>query len=241
MWALGQRVLDLLYPPRCPGCETRGEGVGFCPRCAAEAPPVRSPMCSACGVPFAGAGADHLCSRCLTRRPQFDMARSCAVYRSTGDTGSTLAAALHRYKYHRDVTLAPVLGDLLAERCPLPPQYDLVLPVPLHLSRLRWRGFNQSLLLARPLARRFGLPLDPFVLLRTRATRPQVHLDETDRRRNITGAFAVRDRGAVRGRRILLVDDVYTTGATVDECARTLRRAGARHIDVLVLARAVLQ
>src|SRR3989304_6221066 len=126
MWALGRRTLDLLYPPRCPGCDTRVEHLGFCPPRVVETAPVRSPMCPACGIPFAGPfGNDHLCGRCLTRRPRFDRARACAVYRGTGDTGSTLAVALHRYKYNRDVTLAPVLGKLLAERCPLPCEYDL--------------------------------------------------------------------------------------------------------------------
>jgi len=119
--------------------------------------------------------------------------------------------------------------------------HDLLVPVPLHLRRLRWRGFNQALLLTRPLAQRCGARLDPFVLARTRPTSPQVGLDEAARRRNIAGAFAVRDPAVVRRRSVLLIDDVYTTGATVEECARVLRRAGASRVDVLVLARAVLQ
>jgi ComF family protein len=145
---------------------------------------------------------------------------------------------LQRFKYGRDVTLAPVLGALLVERCPLPVDHDLLIPVPLDLERLRWRGFNQALALGRILAARRHRPLHPMALRRCRITPPQVGLNEAERRRNIAGAFAVRDRAAVRGRTILLVDDVMTTGATVDECAKTLRRAGARRVDVLVLARA---
>jgi ComF family protein len=148
-----------------------------------------------------------------------------------------LATALHRYKYGRDVTLAPILARLLTRGCPHRPEYDLLIPVPLHVSRLRWRGFNQSLLLTKELARSWEMPLDPFVLRRCRSTPPQVGLDERARRRNVRGAFTVVDRTSIKGRSVLLVDDVFTTGATVNECAATLRRAGARCVDVLVLAR----
>jgi ComF family protein len=114
------------------------------------------------------------------------------------------------------------------------------MPVPLHVSRLRWRGFNQAQLLATPLARQAGVPLDALSLERIRHTRPQVELTEAERRRNVAHAFRVTRPGRVHRRRILLVDDVYTTGATVDECSRELKRAGAASVDVLVLARAVL-
>ena len=136
------------------------------------------------------------------------------------------------------MTLARVLGRFLAAHCPLPIDHDLVVPVPLHLERLRWRGFNQALSLARALVPRGDARLAPMALVRQRATAAQVGLGEADRRHNIRGAFAVSDRARVRGRRVLLVDDVMTTGATADECAGTLRRAGARQVDVLVLARA---
>jgi ComF family protein len=152
---------------------------------------------------------------------------------------SPLASVLHRYKYGRDVTLAEVLADLVQRCCPHPLEHDLLIPVPLHPVRLRWRGFNQALLLAQPLGRTWGVPVDAFALRRSRATPPQVGLDERARRRNVQGAFAVAPGAAIKDRRILLVDDVFTTGATVDECAATLRRAGARCVDVLVLARAL--
>jgi ComF family protein len=150
-----------------------------------------------------------------------------------------LARVLHDYKYQRDVTLAPLLADFLIERCPLPIDHDLIVPVPLHRDRLRWRGFNQSHLLARRLGQHFAVRVDPFLLIRARPTPPQVGLDESDRRRNVAGAFAAPRPTALTGRSALLVDDVYTTGATVEECARVLKRAGARRVDVLVLARAV--
>jgi ComF family protein len=229
-------ALDFVFPPRCPACAERTKHVALCDTCAAAIAPARSPLCPSCGESFPGSGPDHCCSRCLRRSPHFARARACALY--CHDRHSPLIDVLHRFKYGRDVTLAPVLGAFLADHCPLPDDHDLVIPVPLDLERLRWRGFNQAAVLARVLAARRRRPLRPMALQRCRVTPPQVGLGEDERRRNIAGAFAVRDRAAVRRRTILLVDDVMTTGATVDECAKTLRRAGARRVDVAVLARA---
>ena len=120
-------------------------------------------------------------------------------------------------------------------------EYDLIVPVPLHLHRLRWRGFNQAQFLAHALARDVGVPVDALSLRRVRATHPQVQLNEGERRRNVRHAFRVTRPRRVRGQRVLLFDDVYTTGATVEECSRALLQAGAAGVDVLVLARAVLR
>jgi len=229
-------ALDLLFPPRCPACERRTERVALCAACSSAIVPARSPLCPVCGESFPGGGPDHRCTRCLVRPPHFARARACALYRS--DQRNPLVEALHRFKYGRDITLAPLLGAYLDEHCPLPVDHDLLLPVPLDLERLRWRGFNQAAMLARSVAARRRRPFDAMLLRRQRATPPQVGLGESERRRNMAGAFAVRDRSAVRNRTILLVDDVMTTGATVEECAKTLHRAGARRVDVLVLARA---
>jgi ComF family protein len=164
------------------------------------------------------------------------------VYDALTEGFHPLTAVLHRYKYRREVNLAPTLARLLSERAPLQiAGYDIIVPVPLHLDRLRWRGFNQAQLLAAPLARRHGVVLNPFVLERIRATVPQVELNGADRRRNVARAFRVTQPRDVHGRNILLVDDVYTTGATAEECTRALLRAGAGAVDVLVLARAVLR
>lgn len=198
-------------------------------------------MCALCGDPFAGAGSDHLCHRCLTRRPAFGVARACATYAAGNVQTGPLKRALQRYKYSPDVSVAPTLGRVLREHCPFDlSTYDLLIPVPLHIERLRWRGFNQALLLIRSFDRRERTATDPFALERVRATAPQVELDDDARRHNVRAAFRVPDSRRVRGRRILLVDDVYTTGATANECSRTLQHAGAAHVDVLVLARAVL-
>jgi ComF family protein len=233
------KILDVLFPPRCPACARHLASRSVCSSCLAALAFIQSPLCPICGLPFAGAGRDHRCTHCLARPPQYDSARACVGYETSSERPSTIAAIVHRYKYARDVTLAPILGELLADRYRARSGHDLIVPVPLHISRLRWRGFNQALLLAKPLARKTKAPLAPFALRRTRPTRPQVGLDEPGRRRNIARAFDVRHPEQVRSRSILLVDDVYTTGATVNECARMLRRAGAERVDVFVLARAV--
>jgi ComF family protein len=172
----------------------------------------------------------------MQRQPHFQRARACALYRR--GVPSPLIDTLHRFKYERDVTLAPPLGAYLSAHCPLSLDHDLIVPVPLDLERLRWRGFNQAAMLAEILGRRGSHPVAPRALQRRRVTPPQVGLGEEERRRNVAGAFAVRDRAVVRHRRVLLVDDVMTTGATVNECAKVLRRAGAAQVDVVVLARA---
>jgi len=197
---------------------------------------VTPPFCIRCGAPFTS-GPDHLCEPCLRDPPHFARARAAALYR--GDTTDPLATVIARYKYGLDATLAPILSELLWRNLPFDVDHDAVVPVPLHIDRLRWRGFNQASLLARGLARRCGATCAPAALQRLRPTAPQVGLGETERRHNIRGAFRVRDPDTVSGRSVLLVDDVYTTGATAKECARTLRRAGARRVDVLVLARAI--
>lgn len=169
------------------------------------------------------------------------MARAAAIYDAAATEDQPLKSVLQRYKYNRDVALAAPLGRLLSRACPLDvADYDVVVPVPLHLSRLRWRGFNQASLLARRVARRQQIPVDVFALERARATRPQVELDEKQRRSNVAAAFRVVRADRIRKRRVLLVDDVYTTGSTVNECSRVLRDAGAVRVDVLILARAIL-
>jgi ComF family protein len=153
-----------------------------------------------------------------------------------------LRKVVQKFKYGRRVSLGKPLGRLLVTGCEeflRECDVDLIIPVPLHSKRLRWRGFNQSVLLARQVSRVYGVSMDPFVLLRTKETPPQTQLSEDERRKNMRGAFAVNSDRSVDGKRILLIDDVYTSGATVNECSRTLRRAGAKEVYVLTLAHAV--
>ena len=230
-------MVDFLYPPRCPACRTRTLEVAFCSPCRERIRPAQSPFCTACGLPFAGVGPDHLCATCRLHPPRFRCARAGATF--DRHQPSPLVEVLARFKYARDITLAPVLSAFLIEHLPLALDHDLIIPIPLHPRRLRWRGFNQALPLAHAIGRAGQRRVDPFALVRSRSTPPQVGLGAADRRRNVRGAFAVRHRERVRGRTVLLVDDVMTTGATAHECARVLRSAGARAVDVVVLARAL--
>ena len=149
---------------------------------------------------------------------------------------------MQKFKYGRKVSLGKPLGRLMARGCQeflLESGADLIVPVPLHPKRLRWRGFNQSVLLARQISRACDMPMDPFVLVRHRETPPQTQLTEEERRKNMRGAFSLNPDRPIEDKKILLIDDIYTSGATVNECSRTLRRGGAADVYVLTLARAV--
>jgi len=236
-------ILDVLYPPSCLNCGAQTSDPDLCTSCRSSAPLIREPLCIACGIPFQTAsGPSHPCGRCLRDKPRFRRARACTTYATSERRTGAIAALVQRYKYNRDVSLAAALGRFLLDNSPLNvADYDVIVPVPLHQERLRWRGFNQALLLARRLARATKTTVDPFVLERVRPTPPQVELDETQRLRNVRNAFRVSRPECLKDRTVLLIDDVMTTGATADECSQTLKAAGARHVDVLVLARVLLQ
>ena len=216
----------------------------ICQQCTQQFVPIESPICTCCGIPFSSRqGVDHRCGGCLKRKPPYATARAAGVYEAV------LKKAIHRFKFDARLQLGIPLGDLLREtlqRFWAEEDFDLILPVPLHPRRLRQRGFNQAYLLARrwqaKIAQHETLPstisLERNLLVRTTYTRPQTGLDRKDRIQNLKGVFHVNNARKVSGKRILLVDDVHTTGATVNECAATLMRNGARRVDVLTLARA---
>lgn len=189
------------------------------------------------------ASIDYRCTRCHMRPPAFGKARALSVYRrAQGAPAGLLESIILRHKYAREQSLGRALTELLDEPLPLDlTEYNLVVPVPLHPTRLRWRRFNQSALLARAIAVEGHLALDLKTLVRVTFTQPQTSNDLAQRRRNVRNAFAVTGATAVRGKAILLVDDVITTGATADECAKTLLAAGARLVDVLAVARVIGQ
>jgi ComF family protein len=239
-------LVDWLYPPRCRACSGRiygRDGEYFCSRCWQEIRIVAHPLCSICGRPFPDAsGEDHECGICLSRRPYFAGARAWACYPRDELTEHPLRRVVQKFKYGRKVSLGKPLGQLMARGCGEfleQREIDVIVPVPLHPKRLRWRGFNQSVLLAREVSRLFEIPLDPFVLYRSKETPPQTQLKEDERRRNVRGAFSLNPQKPVKGKRVLLIDDVYTSGATVNECSRSLKRAGAKDVYVLTLARAI--
>jgi len=241
---LAHQLLNFFFPPRCAGCDARlplESDRRVCAPCLGRIGRLGGSLCDRCGVPIPGFGdgGSHRCARCLESPPSFRQARAIAAYEAHADTeNNVLASMIRRHKYGLDQSMGRAIAECLGDELPVHAEdYDLVMPVPLHPSRLRWRGFNQAALLAAPVARRLGCELDVRSLIRLVATTPQTAKDIQTRRRNVRNAFAVARPGRIANRRVLLVDDVMTTGATANECARTLRAAGARSVDVLTLAR----
>jgi len=215
-------------------------GHRVCAACLARIEPLPHRLCQVCGGPIESAeSGEERCARCIQHPPSFRRARAIARYRPAAeDEPGTLPALIRRHKYGLDQAVGRAIAEYLPGSLPLAREdYDVVMAVPLHWRRLWWRGFNQAALLGAEIARRLDLALDTAALVRVRWTAPQTARDQDERRRNVRRAFAVKHPGRVAGRRILLVDDVMTTGATADECARTLIQAGARRIDVFTLAR----
>ena len=215
----------------------------MCPACAADFVPIGSPLCPACGIVFKSShGPDHVCGECRRLPKHYRSARAAGIYEKS------LMTALQQLKYKGNVELARPLGRLLLSAflrwyAPEPP--DLIIPVPLHARKQRQRGFNQAWLLLREWQRSAvdGSPLfsagkfKKDLLIRNRMTRSQTTLSRRERQENVRGAFTLKDKSEVKGKSVLLVDDVYTTGATVNECARILTAAGAAQVDVLTVAR----
>jgi len=233
----GSALIDLLYPPHCAIClcETVA-GEHLCAACRKQAPVIAAPFCDTCSQPFSGQidGA-FTCPNCRERRFHFTCAA--ARYQSRG----VVRELVHRFKYNGKVHLRGVLIDWLAETLDDPrlqtPPCDRIVPVPLHATRQRERGFNQALILAEGLARRSGLSLSN-CLKRTRYTTTQTLFQREERMENLRGAFQMRQSNEVRNLHLLLIDDVLTTGSTVDECARVLMDAGAASVRVATVARA---
>lgn len=223
---LRDQFLNLLYPPRCVGC--RRIGVSLCAECIEQFPRVEPPFCARCGDQVV---AEGLCTRCRTSPLQIERIRAVVYFEGV------LREALHQLKYQGRTALAEPLGGLMAAYWVQHAlSADIVVPVPLHAARLRERGYNQAALLARAMTRRIGLALDEQTLVRERATAPQVDLDASQRKENVRGAFRCSAR-TLTGRRVLLVDDVCTTGATLEACAIALYEGGASSVQALTLAR----
>jgi ComF family protein len=229
-------VLDALLPPRCLSCgETVAEQGVLCAECWRAVTFIAPPYCARCGVPFPheGAALGSVCAGCIAEPPPFDRAR--AVFRYDEASRALVLAFKHADRTHT----APAYGRWLRRAgAELFDGADLVVPVPLHWTRLFARRYNQSALLAHAIRAAGGPPVDPDLLVRRRRTPSQGHLGRRARARNVERAFRLRAGAEVRGRHVVVVDDVMTTGATLAECARVLRRAGAARVDVLTLARA---
>lgn len=232
----GERLARILFPPTCPSCRRMVTRPGtVCGSCWPKIRFLEQPWCDVLGTPFPHEMGDGIISaQALANPPVFRRVRSAAVY-------DGVAGALVRQLKYRDAThLAPWLAEWMARAGrELLADTDIIVPVPLHRARFFARRFNQSAELARALARQSGKPFHPQALLRHRRTTEQAGLGARARNANVRGAFSVPDRQAllVGGKSVLLVDDVYTTGATVSAATRALTRAGARAVDVLTFAR----
>lgn len=230
---LFRSLLDFALPPRCGGCGTIVEEVdSFCAECWRKLEFLGPGGCTRCGLPLRATDAD-LCAVCLVKPPRLDRIRAAVAY---DDISRSIAM---RLKYGRKVALArtmsrymrPLIGDMPAEA--------LIVPVPLHRSRLWNRGFNQSAIVARELSRRTGVPVALDALQRVRATPPLKGLNMRQRRRTVAGAFRASKSAELRGRTVVLIDDVLTTGSTANACARVLKRAGAARVELVSWARVI--
>ena len=239
---LAAGALNLLLPPTCPACQVPvapgiDTGGGLCADCWSALNFLSRPHCDHCGHPFETAMHETmLCGACVRERPPFQRARAALVY---DDASRDLVLG---FKRADRTDWAPLFARWLADAgTELLADCDLVVPVALHWSRLLSRRFNQAAELARPLAKRTGVSFAPEVLVRTRRTPVQGHLGFRARERNVRGAFRVPSAQVrkVEGKAVLLVDDVFTTGATARACTRALLAAGARRVDILTLARVV--
>jgi ComF family protein len=250
---LGNIVIDLLFPPSCVVCHRLG--AWLCAQCMDEIEVIRPPVCSQCGLPLDVAlspysapsdsalygetasvlGASPTCLGCRNAISQLDGLRACAFHRGP------LRLAIHQFKYEGLRSLAVPLGELMgcgwATLATDDASIDVVVPVPLHAARLRGRGFNQAALLAHEMGRHLGRPVVEDVLIRSRATAPQVGLDANERWGNVAGAFECT-RSSLAGTSVLLVDDVCTTGSTLDAACAALREGGVRSVWAFTLARA---
>jgi ComF family protein len=233
--AVLRTALDIALPPLCPACREPVEGQALCPACWSKLSFITRPYCERLGIPFVyDPGPGILSMEAIAAPPAYQRARAAVRFDEIS------RALVHALKYSDRLDLAPMMGrwlshagrELLAEA-------DALVPVPLHWRRLWARRFNQSAMLAAAISAESGVPIATGLLRRVKPTAQQVGLSRTERAANVQGAFRVppEARGGVAGRRSVLVDDVLTSGATVDGCARALLRAGAANVDVLIFAR----
>jgi len=235
-------LIDIIYPPRCLMCrkfspydEISSTSNYLCSDCSADLNPITNPLCTVCGVPFSSPkGENHLCENCIRKKPYYELARAPYLY------SGKLKNAIQRFKYNSETHLNTSLGGLLlnfVQKIFHKLNEYIIIPVPLHKRKLRERGYNQSLLLAKSLSRNLDVRLDYLSFTRKRYTLNQAGLRRKERKTNVKNAFSVMDIKAVEDRKILLIDDVFTTGYTLNECARTLKKSGAAEVICITLAR----
>ena len=226
-------ALDFALPPRCAGCGIIVADVhSFCTDCWTQVEFLGESGCTTCGLPLEATAADT-CGVCLAKPPRIARTRAAVAY---GDLSRGLAI---RLKYGRKVAIARTMARYMAPLVANAADQPLLVPVPLHRSRLWQRGFNQSALVARELASTLSLTADSLALRRLKRTPPLKGMSSVQRRKTVAAAFKVADRSKVAGRTVILIDDVLTTGSTAEACARTLQRAGAARVELITWARVV--
>jgi ComF family protein len=231
--SIGRALIDFALPPRCAGCgEVIVEQGAFCIDCWSRLEWLGDHGCQHCGLPLSGTEIEK-CGRCLANPPRIDRIRAAVAY---GDISRSIAMKL---KYGRKVGMAKTMALYMAPLGPCPDSEALLVPVPLHRRRLWARGYNQSALVARALAKTWGLPLELDAIVRVKATRPLKGMSQSKRRQTVSGAFRVTVPDRIRNRTIVLVDDVFTTGSTAEACAHALRNAGAGRVELICWARVV--
>ncbi|MEF9426989.1 MAG: ComF family protein [Candidatus Mariimomonas ferrooxydans] len=223
------RMLRIFFPEFCPVCKkpsTDHYTAPICPDCWQKIQPYRGHICNKCGKPLVFDVT--ACGNCIKDEPVFKSARSFGIYEGS------LKTAINIFKYHHIKRLAkPLSNIILRSELPL---VDVIIPVSLHKKRLRQKEFNQSALIAKNIAKALGIPMIVDCLIKIRDTIPQVGLSAKDRKKNIKNTFGLKKVNLIKGKNIMLVDDVYTTGATARECSKVLRKAGINDIYVITLA-----
>ena len=234
---LASRLLNALFPPQCLSCGVLvSTHATLCQTCWGQLHVITTPMCSLCSHPFEyDLGEGALCASCIHETPPYDSAYSALVY---DDTSKRL---LHKLKFEDQGHMAPILADWLVSNMPPRPDASMVVPVPLSRKRLFSRRYNQSALVGKVLAERLNIAFEASLLRRIKHTTPQTGLTKPQRLDNIRGAFAVADEAKepLRGASVLLLDDVMTTGATIEACTKTLKAAGVKEVHILTIARVV--
>ena len=238
--SFSKTLLNFILPSICHICKLpikEYDNPYICRFCWDKIKLIDGPVCPCCGMPFRSnvtllKSPNFLCGSCREKAPHFKKAIAVGVYEGT------LSEAIHILKYQKKQAMAKHLNamitDVLFQGFA---DSDIVIPVPLHKKRLNERGFNQSLLISHHISKRFSIPLCMEGLQRTRWTRPQIELTRDERLKNVKGAFAAGAGFKPEGKKIILVDDVYTTGATVNECAKVLKKGGAKEVVVFTIAR----
>ncbi len=231
-------VSNIIFPPQCLACTEIINGPAkqvFCCACQDKIHFITNNFCPICGIPFLVSSAgSHVCGNCQENKPYFIQARAVTAFETV------IMDAIHKFKYGRSIAAGDSLGSFMADFSF--PDFDfsgfsLLIPVPLHIKKLRERGFNQSLLLANKMGRKYNLPVNFSLLKRNKSTLTQTDLNKTEREKNVKGAFVIADRKIIAGENVILIDDVYTTGATLNECAKVLLKAGVQKVAVLTLSR----